>query len=127
MVNAPSDQRTDGSNDNEAPQSNARGVPATEPASLGGRGPIDLNEQMFIGDALSRFASARLDPDAPVELPNFDDEDSVVELEMISAGDDPGMEAERRAMMAAHPEGKPIRTYRYGGVTPPPDKPSDGK
>jgi hypothetical protein len=127
MVNAPSDQPTDGSNDNEASQSNAPGISVTVPASRGGRGPIDLNEQMFIGDALSRFASARLDPDAPVELPNFDDEDSVVELEMISAGDDPEMEAERRAMMAAHPEGKPIRTYRYGGVAPPPDKPSDSK
>jgi hypothetical protein len=123
-VNASSDRPADRSNDNEVPQPVASGVPAVEPASRSGRGPINLNEQMFIGDALSCFASARLDPNAPVELPNFDDEDSVVELELISAGGDPEMEAERRAMMAAHPEGKPIRTYRYGGL-PPPDKPSD--
>jgi hypothetical protein len=125
MVNAPSDQPMDRSNDNEAPQPIASGDPEIEPVSLGGRGPLNLNEPMFMGDALSRFASARLDPDAPVELPNFDDEDSVVELELISAGGDPEMEAERQAMMAAHPEGKPIRTYRYGRA--PPGKPSDGK
>jgi hypothetical protein len=126
MVNAPSDQPMDRSNDNEAPQPIASGDRATEPVSLGGRGPLNLNEPMFMGDALSRFAAARLDPNAPAELPNFDEEDSVVELELISAGGDPEMEAERRAMMAAHPEGKPIRTYRYGSV-PPPDEPSDSE
>jgi hypothetical protein len=129
-VNASSDQPTDRSNDNEIPQPIASGVPAIEPATRIGRGPVNLNEPMFIGDALSRYASARLDPNAPAELPNFNDEDSVVELELISAGGNPEMEAERQAMMAAHPEGKPIRTYRYGSLPPPEeplDEPSEGE
>jgi len=49
----------------------------------------------------------------------------VVELELISAGGDPEEEARRAAMIAAHPEGKPIVTFRYGGKKPPGEPPED--
>ncbi len=79
----------------------------------GGR---DLREKFLTGDALSRFASARLDPDAPLpDLVRDDrDEPAVIEVEVISTGGDPVAEAERAAMMAAHPEGKPIVVRHYG-------------
>ena len=86
------------------------------------RGPLDLTEHILSGDALSRFASARFDPDAPPP-PLFEDEDSVVELELISAGGDPEAEAHRAALIAAHPDGKPIVTFRYGAYRPPADGP----
>jgi len=95
-----------------------------EPGQPSTRGPLDLRERIFTGDALARFASARFDPDAPVEPHRFDDEDSVVELELISTGGDPEAEAERAAMMAAHPEGKPIVTFRHGTRSPP-EEPAD--
>ncbi len=82
------------------------------------RGPLDLKERIFTGDGLARFASARFDPDAPMPVLRFDDEDSIVELEMISTGGDPEAEAERAAMIAAHPEGKPIVTFRHGTRSP---------
>ena len=82
------------------------------------RGPLDLREPLFSGDALARFASARLDPNAPVEPLCFEDEDSIVELELISTGGDPEAEAERLATMAAHPEGKAIVTFRHGSNSP---------
>jgi hypothetical protein len=83
-------------------------------------------EKVFSGDALARFASTRLDPDAPVEPCRFEREDAVVELELISTGGDPAAEARQAAMMAAHPEGKPFVTFRYGTRSPLPngsDKP----
>jgi len=83
-----------------------------EPARRPVRGPLDLHEKFLTGDALSRFASARFDPDAPP--PEFDDEDGEVDIEIVSTGGDPDAEADRAAIMAAHPEGKPIVTYRYG-------------
>ena len=83
------------------------------------RGPIDLRERIYTGDGLARFASARFDPDAPIVPLTFDEEDSVVDLELISTGGDPEAETERRAMIAAHPEGKPIVTFRYGKQKPP--------
>jgi hypothetical protein len=83
------------------------------------RGPLDMRERIFTGDSLSRFASARFDPDAPIEKLVFEDEDSVVELELVSTGGDPEAEAERQAMMAAHPEGKPIVIFRHGTKSPP--------
>jgi hypothetical protein len=86
--------------------------PGQEPRM--GRGPLDLMERMFTGDALSRFASARFDPDAPVQPMTFEDDYSVVELELISTGGDAAAEAERAEMIAAHPEGKPIVTFRHG-------------
>jgi hypothetical protein len=89
------------------------------------RGPLDLTEKIFSGDALSRFASSRLDLDAPIEPLNFDNDDSVVELELVSTGGDPELEARRAEMQAAHPEGKPVVTLRYGGKKPP-DEPPDG-
>jgi len=89
------------------------------PETVAMRGPLDLRDKIFSGDALSRFASTRFDPDAPIPPINLDDEDSVVELELISTGGDPELEAERAAMKAAHPEGKPILTLRYGTKEPP--------
>jgi len=50
----------------------------------------------------------------------------VVELELISTGGDPEAEARRAAMMAAHPEGKPIVTIRHGSKKPPDKPPKDG-
>jgi hypothetical protein len=88
------------------------------------RGPLDLRERMFTGDALASFASARFDPDAPNVAGNSEDEESVFELELYSTGGDPEAEAERAAMIAANPEGKPIVTFRYG-TKKPPAKPPD--
>jgi hypothetical protein len=85
------------------------------------RGPLDVTEHILVGDALSRFASARFDPDAPPPL--FEDDASEVELELISTGGDLEAEAHRAAMIAAHPEGKPIVTFRYGARRPPADGP----
>jgi hypothetical protein len=45
----------------------------------------------------------------------------MVELELISTGGDPSAEADQAAMKAAHPEGKPIVTYRYGTEPPLPN------
>jgi hypothetical protein len=92
-----------------------------EPAAglFTGRGPLDPRERIFTGDALSRFASARFDPEAPIEPLVFEDEDSIVELELINTGRDPEAEAERARMIAAHPEGKPIVTFRHGNKKPP--------
>jgi hypothetical protein len=98
-------------------------IPVAEHEPPRGRGPLDLTERMFTGDSLSRFASARFDPDAPIEPIQFEDEDSVVELELISTGGDPAAEARREAMMAAHPEGKPIVIFRHGTMRPPEESP----
>jgi hypothetical protein len=92
--------------------------PADSPRAVhegsGARGPLDLTERIFTGDALARFASARFDPNVPDEPLHFEHEDSVVELELVSAGGDPELEARRAAMMEAHPKGKPIVTFRHG-------------
>jgi hypothetical protein len=114
MVNAPPDDPA--GQPSEDPMPNR--TPG-ESVRIGARGPLNLTERIFAGDALSRFASARLDPNAPVEPIRFDEEDSIVELEFISTGGDPEAEAERAAMIAAHPEGKPVVTFRYGTVKPP--------
>jgi hypothetical protein len=90
----------------------------------GMRGPLDLNERIFTGDAWSRFVSRPFDANAPPEGPVFDDEECIVELELVNTGGDPEAEAERQALMAAHPEGKPIKIFRFGG-TKPPDKPPE--
>jgi hypothetical protein len=110
----------------DAPEENAtaRGEPASEPAAEPAPPRLDPHEKMFTGDDLARFASTRLDPNAPLENLRFDDEDSVVELELISAGGDPETEARRAEMMAAHPEGKPIVTLRFGNKKPP-ERPPD--
>ena len=44
---------------------------------------------------------------------------------MISTGGDPEAEAQRQAMMAAHPEGKPIVIFRHGTKLPLPDPAED--
>jgi hypothetical protein len=106
------------------PRSRSTSTASTESPPRGApRGPLDVTEHIFSGDSLSRFASARFDPDAPVQPPPFEDEDSVVELELISTGGDPELEAHRAAMIAAHPEGKPIVVLRYGTFPPPEDGP----
>jgi hypothetical protein len=100
-------------------------APLASPEYAEGRGPVDVRERIFTGDSLARFASSRLDPNAPVEPLQFEDEDSVVELELISTGGDPEAEAKRQAMMAAHPEGKPIVVFRHGSMRPAPDPADD--
>jgi hypothetical protein len=115
MVNTPKDQA----------------IPPAEPASKEEPAravpppPVSRPEKFFSGDALARFTSARFDPNAPVEPLDFSGDDSVVELELISTGGDPEEEARRAAMIAAHPEGKPIVTFRYGGKKPPGEPPED--
>jgi hypothetical protein len=131
MVNEPAGQTTlDATDPGEtaSPTADARGdrdasAPAAMPGPFSGRGPLDLKERIFTGDALARFASARVDPDAPVECFNFEDDEAVVELELISTGNDPAAEAERAALIAAHPDGKPIVTFRYGNKKAPDDPP----
>jgi hypothetical protein len=49
-----------------------------------------------------------------------------VDLELISTGGDPAAEAEQAAMMAAHPEGKPIVTFHHGTKLPPDQKLCNG-
>ena len=117
MVNVPKDQATDGTVANPAPPEPA----APEPERPALRGPLDLRERIFTGDALAQFAAKRFDPDAPVEPREFESDYASVELELISTGGDPSAEAEQAAMKAAHPEGKPIVTFRYG--TRPSDDP----
>jgi hypothetical protein len=125
IVNAPADQaNTDPVQDQVSPV-NTGTANDTHPSM---RGLLDLRERVFTGDALARFTSARLDPDAPIEPMRFDDDEAVVELELISTGGDLEAEARRAAMIAAHPEGKPIVTFRYGTPRPldePPDTPGD--
>jgi hypothetical protein len=97
------------------------------PAPLEPRPPAagPLTDRLFTGDALARFTSARLDPNAPVEPLTFEEDDALVEVELISTGGDVDAERERAAMIAAHPEGKPIVTYRYGRTTMPKKPPDD--
>jgi hypothetical protein len=114
MVNVPKDQAPTGTVDVAAPPEAA----LQEPERRVLRGPVDLRERIFTGDALATFAATRLDPNAPVEPVQFDCDAFMVELELISTGGDPSAEADQAAMRAAHPEGKPIVTYRYGTKLP---------
>ena len=82
------------------------------------RGPLDLREKIYTGDALARFASARLDPNAPVPPPDYSDEELIVELELLSTGGTPEGEAHRAELIAANPEGRPIKVIRYGTRAP---------
>jgi hypothetical protein len=126
MVNVPKDQAV--------PEVVAEpAVPSPEPERPVRRGPVDLRERIFTGDALARFAATRLDPSVPLEPMVFESNVAEVELELLSTGGDPAAEADMAAMKAAHPEGKPIVTYRYGmsqPTDPPPpnekDPPPDG-
>jgi hypothetical protein len=115
MVNTPKDQAIPPA-EPASEEEPARAVPPP---------PVSRPEKFFSGDALARFTSARFDPNAPVEPLDFSGDDSVVELELISTGGDPEEEARRAAMIAAHPEGKPIVTFRYGGKKPPGEPPED--
>jgi hypothetical protein len=121
MVNVPRDQPA-GATANVAAETNPPAAVLPEPERQVRRGPVDLRERIFTGDALATFAATRLDPDAPAESMRFDNDYSVVELELISTGGDPSAEADKAAMMAAHPEGKPIVTFRHG-TEPPPSAP----
>jgi hypothetical protein len=126
MVNVPKDQAPIGSGQ-VAAEASPPAISLPQPERSVPRGPVDLRERIFTGDALARFASARLDPDAPVEPRCFEHEGSLVELELISTGGDPAAEAERAAMMAAHPEVKPIVTFHHGTRMPPGQKLSNGR
>lgn len=108
MVNTPQDQAVPA----EKP------VAEEEPVCVVPPPPMSHHEKFFSGDALSRFTSARFDPNAPVEPLDFSGDESVVELELISTGGDPEEEARRATMIAAHPDGKPIVTFRQAGITP---------
>jgi hypothetical protein len=89
--------------------------PEEAPAALApdeARGPLDLAGRTFNGDDLARFASARHGPKLSPEP--LEDEESLVELEIISTGGDPEAEAERAALAAAHPEGRAVKILRHG-------------
>lgn len=116
MVNVPKDQMS------PPPPPDPTG-PAAAPEQAARRGPLDLAELPFTGDAVARFAASRLDSNAPLAPLRFDDEESVVELELISTGGDPEAEAHKAALMAAHPEGKPIATFRHGSSRAEPASP----
>jgi hypothetical protein len=77
-----------------------------------GRGPLDLAGRTFTGDDWASFASARAGPgETSDQIP---DEESLVELELISTGGDADAEAERAALQAAHPEGRAVKILRHG-------------
>jgi hypothetical protein len=114
MVNVPKDQAPGGT----VPEPDPQAVAVPEPERQMPRGPVDLRERIFTGDALATFAATRLDPDAQVEPVQFDNDAFTVELELISTGGDPAAEADKAAMQAAHPEGKPIVTFNYGTMLP---------
>jgi hypothetical protein len=118
MVNVPKDQVPIGG---VATDTNPPAAALPEPQVL--RGPVDLRERIFTGDALARFAATRLDPDAPMESLQFDNDHCLVELELIATGGDAAAEADKAAMQAAHPMGEPIVTFRYGTKPPPSDPP----
>jgi hypothetical protein len=127
MVNAPTVE-TDA---NAAPPVAPQIRPEAVKERMDTRLPLDLSAKYLLGGALSNLLTARFDPDAPVPPPDLE-EDTVVELELISTGGDPELEAEKLALMAAHPEGKPIRIIRLAGQAPhdelpnkPPVKPPD--
>ena len=101
------------------------GTPEPAPDPAPARAVIAPPERMFTGDALARFTSARFDPNAPMPPLFPDDEGAMVELELISTGGDPELEAERAALAAAHPEGRPAVTIRYGRAKPAPTRPPD--
>ena len=88
----------------------------TEPADVFAAGLV--GERIPTGDALSRLAFARLDPNAPEEPIRTDAEDAVFELELISTGGTEEGEAHKKAMIEANPEGKPISVIRYGRPIP---------
>jgi hypothetical protein len=123
MVNVPKDQ-TPPPGTVADPHPPEAALPEPERQVLSGL--VDLRERIFTGDALATFAATRIDPDAPIEPMQFDSDAFTVELELISTGGDPAAEAEQAAMKAAHPEGKPIVTFRYG-TEPPSDVPPNGK
>jgi hypothetical protein len=120
MVNAPPDEK----DATAAPQSEPEVRPKVVKAPMDTRLPLDLNEKYLLGDALTNLLTARYDPHAPVPPADLE-EDTVVELELISTGGDPELEAEKQALMAAHPEGKPIRIIRLAGQAPPDELPEE--
>ena len=79
-----------------------------------------------MGDTLARLVSRRLDPDAPDAPLESEDDGALIELELLDTGGDPAIEAERRALMAEHPEGRPVSIIRYGRPIPLRDPPEPG-
>lgn len=89
-----------------------------EPVTARFQSNVDLRTHLVSGDALARFASTRLDPNAP-DPPLFrDDDHALIELEIISTGGDPELEAYREALAKADPEGRPISRIEYGSARP---------
>jgi hypothetical protein len=115
MVNVPKDQAP---TETAVPDADPPAAELPQPERSVQRGPVDLRERIFTGDALARFAATRFDPNAPIEPLQFDSDTSIVELELISTGGDASAEADLAAMKAAHPEGKPIVTFRHGTILP---------
>jgi hypothetical protein len=106
----------------------------TAPPPQDARGPLDIREASFGGDRLARFASRRVDPEAaaPDLAADLGEDEAIFEIELLNTGGTAEGEAHRAALIAAHPEGKPIRVIRYGprapaGIPPEPDdkKPPD--
>jgi hypothetical protein len=79
---------------------------------------LDIREDSLVGDRLARFASRRVDPDAPAAEPELGEDEAIVELELLNTGGTAEGEAHRAALIAAHPEGKPIKVIRYGPRAP---------
>jgi hypothetical protein len=88
----------------------------TEPPEIQATGLY--GDRIPTGDALSRLASARLDPNAPTRPLVSEDDGALFELELVSTGGTEEGEAHKRAMMEEHPEGKPITVIRYGRRMP---------
>jgi hypothetical protein len=93
-------------------------MPQPEPDSARpmAMGPPDLPRNTSWGDTLAWFKAplshaATLDQEA-------EEEESFVELELINTGGDPELEAERQALIAAHPEGRPAKMIRYSSGHP---------
>ena len=122
MVNVPKDQAPIATGD-VAADTNPPAAAVPEPERQAQRGPVDLRERIFTGDALARFAATRFDPDAPIEA---------MQLRRATFPGGTGIDQHRRRSLgrgrtgrneAAHPEGKPIVTFRYGTKPPPSDPP----
>ena len=105
QVNLPKEQETPAQTLLVEPPAHARGV-------------LDLDDEVAGRDALSRFASARLDPEAPETPLDLEEDEAIIELEILSTGGDPGLEARKAELMARHPEGRPISVIRLSPRAP---------
>ena len=98
----------------------------TEPREPAAPHAPRVGRDALVGDTLARLVSRRLDPDAPDAPLESEDDGALIELELLDTGGDPAIEAERRALMAEHPEGRPVSIIRYGRPIPLRDPPEPG-